>query len=179
MSGAASPLHPAPLARFFVLAQEDSARISSGRVGGEPECSSGEYEYPAYWLRLAGGLVDIPRGKRRSYGMRRYGKPTKTKEQQARYDAYMKSEEWERFKDRWRNSPFCKGHVCHAMGCKSIHKLQFHHRTYQNFGKENFQDVVLICRECHKRIHKLNESGFTLKESTDAIIGVIGLGNRK
>lgn len=69
-AGAASPLHPAPLARFFVLAQEDSARISSGRVGGEPECSSGDYEYPAYWLRLAGGLVAIPRGKRRSYGMK-------------------------------------------------------------------------------------------------------------
>lgn len=170
---------PHPWRNFFVLAQEDLVRISSDKIEGGPECSLGEYEYPAYWLRLAGGLVDIPRGKRRSCGMKRYKKPKKTKEQQASYDAYMHSDEWERFKDRRRNSPFCRGHFCHAKGCNSIHKLQFHHRTYQNFGKENFQDVVLICRECHKRIHKLNESGFTLRESTDAIMGVIGSRNWK
>lgn len=146
-----------------MLAQEDSARISSGRVGGEPECSSGDYEYPAYWLRLAGGLVAIPRGKRRSYGVN-------MPRVKGEYEAYMKSDAWAAMKTRWIKSPLCKGHVCHAKGCSSSKHIEFHHKTYARLGKENLSDIVMICRECHTKIHKLKRSGFSLKDASSMVL---------
>lgn len=179
-AGADSPLHPAPLAQEIVSAQEVWLGISSRLGGRGPKCSTGDYEYPAFGLRLAGGLVAIPRGKRESYGMK---KPKRSKKKNAArnkaYHSYIDSFAWKSFKDRWRLSSLYKGEFCHALGCGRKDTLQFHHRSYENFGRENLSDVVLVCRSCHKKIHKLNDFGFTLKEATDAIIGSIGKGNRK
>lgn len=42
--------------------------------------------------------------------------------------------------------------------------MQVHHLTYERLGKETFSDLVVICDECHERLHgfvaKLTAKGF-------------------
>jgi len=40
---------------------------------------------------------------------------------------------------------------CEACGLKSM--LELHHRTYINWGHETRDDVVLLCRKCHRKVH--------------------------
>jgi hypothetical protein len=37
--------------------------------------------------------------------------------------------------------------------CNSPESLQVHHRTYDRRGRENYRDVVALCRNCHARFH--------------------------
>jgi hypothetical protein len=32
------------------------------------------------------------------------------------------------------------------------HKLELHHRHYKNFGHENQEDMILLCKSCHDAI---------------------------
>jgi hypothetical protein len=36
--------------------------------------------------------------------------------------------------------------------CLSKENLEIHHVTYENFGEENLQDVITLCRPCHQAI---------------------------
>ena len=38
-------------------------------------------------------------------------------------------------------------------GCNARGKLELHHKTYKNWGNEKREDVVLLCRRCHKIVH--------------------------
>jgi hypothetical protein len=33
------------------------------------------------------------------------------------------------------------------------HELHIHHRTYERLGEERLEDVEILCRECHDKIH--------------------------
>lgn len=41
--------------------------------------------------------------------------------------------------------------------CSSTSKLEVHHRTYQNLGAEPMDDLVTVCEDCHREIHKIVE----------------------
>jgi 5-methylcytosine-specific restriction endonuclease McrA len=87
-----------------------------------------------------------------------------------KYKSYLKSDAWAAKKTRWIKSDYCKGHVCHAKGCTSTKRIEFHHRTYERLGNENLSDIVMLCRSCHSLVHKLKRSGFSLRDASSCVI---------
>lgn len=67
------------------------------------------------------------------------------------YNTYMKSPEWREFRLRFLRSRFPK--CCYV--CSTDYKRGFHlhHLTYERFGNESLEDVVMCCRPCHELIH--------------------------
>lgn len=67
------------------------------------------------------------------------------------YKSYLKTEHWQHFR---------KEVIEHYDGkcavCNSEKDLNVHHRSYKNRGRETFNDVVLLCRDCHSKIHEIS-----------------------
>lgn len=73
----------------------------------------------------------------------------------AEYNEQLESKEWEAY----RNFILvAKGHECEVCGKKTW--LQIHHKAYKN-GHKAWEylpnEVVVLCRDCHKNIHKITE----------------------
>jgi hypothetical protein len=64
------------------------------------------------------------------------------------YWEYLNSSHWKAFKKAYYTK-FPK----RCMKCKSITKLNLHHKTYIRLGKENFTDVKCLCENCHEKTH--------------------------
>jgi len=43
--------------------------------------------------------------------------------------------------------------------CGAINRLQVHHITYLNVGNEKKEDLMVVCKTCHTRIHKEKKQG--------------------
>lgn len=56
------------------------------------------------------------------------------------------------------------GHRCQA--CGTTHKLHVHHRSYQHLGDEHDDDLRVLCRTCHDRVHALPQP---LPKATDYV----------
>ena len=41
--------------------------------------------------------------------------------------------------------------VC--QNCGKDYDLQVHHKTYENLGEEKEEDLLLVCKNCHSKIH--------------------------
>jgi len=65
------------------------------------------------------------------------------------YEDYLFSPHWQRTRDA-----FLKiiGWKCQICGRKDV-PLDVHHNTYENLGREEFGDLVALCRECHELFH--------------------------
>jgi len=64
------------------------------------------------------------------------------------YQDYLKTNHWKHFVEE------CKkffNNKCQICGNKE--KLQVHHNNYKNRGRETFNDVVLLCKDCHSKFH--------------------------
>jgi hypothetical protein len=80
------------------------------------------------------------------------------------YKDYLRSDHWQSFRKRFfSESAICKRltikfgrPVCQY--CHSGRNLNIHHRTYKRLGGERLSDVVLVCQDCHKRIHDFNKT---------------------
>jgi len=72
------------------------------------------------------------------------------------YDTYITS-------DEWYENPVRKLRVHKADGkcelCSSNNHPEVHHITYENLGKEEYSDIILLCRECHEHTHKVAGKG--------------------
>lgn len=64
------------------------------------------------------------------------------------YNEYLTTEHWLHFKDE-----VLKFYRYSCQVCNSKSHLNVHHKTYENRGRETFNDVILICSECHEKIH--------------------------
>lgn len=65
------------------------------------------------------------------------------------YDKYLETEHWKHFRNealKWA------GHKCQLCN-KEDTTLVIHHKTYENRGRETFNDVIVLCENCHKLIH--------------------------
>lgn len=47
--------------------------------------------------------------------------------------------------------------------------LDLHHLTYEHFGHEPPEDLVLICRICHAAAHHIATNGHTIREATETV----------
>jgi len=64
------------------------------------------------------------------------------------YAEYLASDKWKSFKTKYRASG-------RSRRCDICHKkpIQLHHKTYARLGEELLDDVVPLCRDCHKNVH--------------------------
>jgi len=63
------------------------------------------------------------------------------------YSQYLQTDHWLNF----RISILSERPVCEHCGAKSV--LNIHHETYERLGREEPTDVLVLCRDCHCKIH--------------------------
>ena len=66
------------------------------------------------------------------------------------YAEYLNSSHWFNFK-----RAYYKKHKRICSYCGSKVNIHLHHLTYKRIGKETFEDVVPLCKECHIAEHKM------------------------
>lgn len=64
------------------------------------------------------------------------------------YRRYLAGRVW---RDTRHHALARAGHRCQA--CGSAHRLDVHHRSYARLGHENPDDLRVLCRNCHERVH--------------------------
>lgn len=67
------------------------------------------------------------------------------------YDAYLASPHWRSTKASFRASDLPQ--VCI---CGEVDNLDLHHKTYARLGCEHLEDLILLCRNCHRMVHVLD-----------------------
>lgn len=65
------------------------------------------------------------------------------------YDEYLQTEHWLHFKSEALKDANFKCRVC---GTKED-TLNVHHNSYDNRGRETFNDVIVVCEGCHSKFH--------------------------
>lgn len=70
-----------------------------------------------------------------------------TKEKIYSYERYLLSDHWKSFRRKYilENGDLCE--VCGDLG------QDLHHTNYDYLGNESFDDVIFLCRKCHKNEH--------------------------
>jgi hypothetical protein len=63
--------------------------------------------------------------------------------------AYLSSPHWREFRQLALDF---HGRRCFRCGYKGLF-LNVHHLTYERLGNEHISDVVVLCRDCHRREH--------------------------
>jgi 5-methylcytosine-specific restriction endonuclease McrA len=66
---------------------------------------------------------------------------------------YRNQPEWQQ---RRRQALARAGYRC-QMGASHDGPLDVHHNTYQNYGDERLEDLVVLCRSCHQTFHGVEE----------------------
>lgn len=65
------------------------------------------------------------------------------------YATYLQSDHWKKVK-KAMYSMKSRCHVCFI----GEENLNIHHITYENIGNEGYFDLVVLCQDCHKKIHR-------------------------
>ena len=66
-----------------------------------------------------------------------------------RYQEYLKSGEWDLLRGLKLKSA---KYACEGCGESGL-VLDIHHLTYERIGFELLTDLVVLCRECHEKVH--------------------------
>jgi hypothetical protein len=66
---------------------------------------------------------------------------------------YKEQPEW---KVRRRQALVRAGYRCQTCGCTDP-TLDVYHNNYEHYGDESPQDLVVLCRSCHQRIHGIGQ----------------------
>lgn len=91
------------------------------------------------------------------------------------YADYLKSEHWKEFKNAYRKCT--RMQVCAV--CRAPW-VELHHRRYKNLGREEFKDVIPLCRLHHQAVHDwLKATGKSLVNTQKAIDAIkVAFGTR-
>lgn len=65
------------------------------------------------------------------------------------YNEYLLTDHWVHFR---KETLKFFGHKCSLCNAKDK-ELHVHHKTYENRGRETFNDVVVLCSDCHELVH--------------------------
>ena len=71
------------------------------------------------------------------------------------YKDYLKTYDWNKTR---KETLKYSGYKCQLCGKNNI-KLNIHHNTYENLGKEEKEDLIALCCECHKKFHNIVKNG--------------------
>lgn len=69
----------------------------------------------------------------------------------ARRREYYQSPEWKQIRQQKLKEA---GYVCEL--CGSAINLRVHHLTYDHFGCEPLDDLLVVCEKCHTRLHTVD-----------------------
>lgn len=69
------------------------------------------------------------------------------------YNAYILSDEW---KQKREQRLAMDGNKCQV--CGAVDGLEVHHLTYRNLGHEEMDELITLCRDCHKKQHKAEQT---------------------
>jgi len=83
---------------------------------------------------------------------------TPTKKEPINYSSYIKSESWYENPAR-KQRLYESGLQCEM--CKSNNHLEVHHLHYHSLGKEQLDDLVVLCKKCHTATHASAGKGVT------------------
>ena len=67
-----------------------------------------------------------------------------------RYEEYISSKEW---KEKRKKVASERNFICEMCKKQVGNKFHVHHMTYKNFMNEKDEDLMLLCKECHEKIH--------------------------
>lgn len=82
------------------------------------------------------------------------------------YSDYMKSPEWSE-----RKKKYFLNHERKCRACYSKSYIEVHHKTYARLGQERDQDLVALCRRCHRSLHaEQKRTGENLWKNTESFI---------
>jgi 5-methylcytosine-specific restriction endonuclease McrA len=77
------------------------------------------------------------------------------------YREYLRSDRWQELRRRFfaessrvANMRKRLGTLCCEFCGVTGRPLDLHHRTYKRLGREKLTDLVLLCRDCHRTVHK-------------------------
>lgn len=68
-----------------------------------------------------------------------------------KYYRYIKSTEWIEKSRKWREETG----ACEM--CGATDSLQCHHLHYRTVGKETREDIMVVCYECHCKLHGVDK----------------------
>jgi len=98
-------------------------------------------EYDIYMIRI----IKSKKSKKKS-------KPIKKKKRKvlSDYHKYLLSDEWAAIKlDLFE----FRGEICER--CNSKDNIQVHHIHYKNLYNEEPEDLLILCKDCHKEEHSI------------------------
>ena len=76
--------------------------------------------------------------------------PERQARRRARYRRYLASALWK----ATRHGALVRAQwTCEQCGTQSMTGLQVHHRTYHRLGHELFNDLLVLCKDCHRGLH--------------------------
>ena len=63
---------------------------------------------------------------------------------------YLKTDHWKKLRKKAKIRDNFKCVQCGVSGVR----LEVHHKTYENAGREKLEDVITLCQPCHAKKHK-------------------------
>lgn len=69
-----------------------------------------------------------------------------------RYADYLQTPEWQARRTRALRAAGYRCQVCNSQG-----ELHVHHRTYERRGREYASDLTVLCADCHRQYHGIEE----------------------
>lgn len=75
---------------------------------------------------------------------------------QLKYEGYLQSKKW---RDLRHRKLVYENFTCKHCGYSPLINaveipLDVHHLTYERFENEDWDDLIVLCRECHKKFHE-------------------------
>ena len=68
----------------------------------------------------------------------------------SKYRKYIQSKEWKTFRQHAIEAAEHKCQMC----SDPAHRFELHHLNYDNWGKEELKDVLVLCHNGHKELHR-------------------------
>ena len=87
-----------------------------------------------------------------------------------KYHKYLLSKEWAALKEKALQQ---NGGLCCL--CKKEGLLEVHHKTYENLFKEKDEDLICVCRDCHRELHGLGSRQKTAIIDKKMILEVLSI----
>lgn len=69
------------------------------------------------------------------------------------YGDYMKTNHWKHFRSEAIKFFGAKCQLCNDTQTE----IHIHHKTYDNRGRETFNDVIPLCKNCHELVHDIKK----------------------
>ena len=73
--------------------------------------------------------------------------------------------------DEWKATRIKKLHrlqTCQM--CSGKKGLEVHHKHYRNFTQESMDDLVVLCKRCHKLLHNSKPGNLSIGEHTNEVV---------